>query len=443
MRLMRHMILTLAFSLSSLAFGQDVEDMDTDGDGIPDVEDNCPLEQNESQVDSDRDGLGDVCDNCRDTYNPGQENTGGYNTLGDACDGIGFFGEVHVYAPLDDPRPNAELLDEAAADMVAACANGVVRVTGRASGDGEAAKKKGRDTYLGEQRQNYGVEAIYAAGGVPKPAEDPILHGPSGALGRGVFLECIGMPTPIFTTVPDPEDPNCKQHFRNDQYQYTTCDHDTQTMCKERVEYQDDNRITYERCAPADSWPDSREEYATLDGWKVIDVYIPPKERFFHAVVRPGAGVRRGEWAWSLDGGVALDWEQITLELTIGFGQRESLWDTPFAEGWYYRPAGHAAFSIGKVFELGPRFEFEEYVGVLSTGDDESEYHSFRPGAHIGFRVPNSKVAIYIQPFYEAGIDETILFRNGFGGAFVLAVDLKAVRLQFRIDGMVGPRPAR
>lgn len=37
---------------------------DTDGDGVPDVEDNCPVDANPDQEDADEDGLGDVCDDC-------------------------------------------------------------------------------------------------------------------------------------------------------------------------------------------------------------------------------------------------------------------------------------------------------------------------------------------------------------------------------------------
>ena len=35
---------------------------DTDGDGIPDDEDNCPVDANPNQEDTDGDGIGDVCD---------------------------------------------------------------------------------------------------------------------------------------------------------------------------------------------------------------------------------------------------------------------------------------------------------------------------------------------------------------------------------------------
>lgn len=37
---------------------------DTDGDGVPDLRDNCPNGFNPDQLDRDGDGIGDVCDNC-------------------------------------------------------------------------------------------------------------------------------------------------------------------------------------------------------------------------------------------------------------------------------------------------------------------------------------------------------------------------------------------
>jgi subtilisin-like proprotein convertase family protein len=71
---------------------------DTDGDGIPDVEDNCVNDSNFDQADADGDGIGDVCDddidndgilnvadNCPFVANPGQEDADG-NGTGDACE---------------------------------------------------------------------------------------------------------------------------------------------------------------------------------------------------------------------------------------------------------------------------------------------------------------------------------------------------------------------
>lgn len=64
---------------------------DDDGDGVPNLEDNCPLVANPGQEDSDLDEVGNVCDNCPSTPNDGQVNTDknlpGGDTLGDACDG--------------------------------------------------------------------------------------------------------------------------------------------------------------------------------------------------------------------------------------------------------------------------------------------------------------------------------------------------------------------
>jgi len=36
--------------------------VDTDGDGIPDLQDNCPTVSNPSQLDTDKDGVGDACE---------------------------------------------------------------------------------------------------------------------------------------------------------------------------------------------------------------------------------------------------------------------------------------------------------------------------------------------------------------------------------------------
>jgi hypothetical protein len=45
----------------------DICDPDDDNDGLPDSEDNCPLTPNVGQADADEDGAGDACDDCPDT----------------------------------------------------------------------------------------------------------------------------------------------------------------------------------------------------------------------------------------------------------------------------------------------------------------------------------------------------------------------------------------
>jgi hypothetical protein len=57
---------------------------DTDGDGTADIDDNCPLAND--QNDEDDDGVGDVCDNCPLVANPKQESGGDQDLVGDACD---------------------------------------------------------------------------------------------------------------------------------------------------------------------------------------------------------------------------------------------------------------------------------------------------------------------------------------------------------------------
>jgi len=52
---------------------------DSDKDGVPDDEDNCPLTPNPGQEDSDQDGIGDACDQCPyepETYNQFQDEDG-------------------------------------------------------------------------------------------------------------------------------------------------------------------------------------------------------------------------------------------------------------------------------------------------------------------------------------------------------------------------------
>ena len=58
---------------------------DIDGDGIPNLEDNCACTPNPDQKDSDADGVGDACDNCIYHYNPEQYDRDG-DGVGDRCD---------------------------------------------------------------------------------------------------------------------------------------------------------------------------------------------------------------------------------------------------------------------------------------------------------------------------------------------------------------------
>ena len=58
---------------------------DSDGDGIADPFDNCPMVPNPAQTDGDADGIGDLCDNCPGVSNPGQGDGDG-DGIGDLCD---------------------------------------------------------------------------------------------------------------------------------------------------------------------------------------------------------------------------------------------------------------------------------------------------------------------------------------------------------------------
>jgi len=88
------------------------EDMDSDGDGVDDVDDNCPMTYNNRQTDTDVDGVGDACDNCRFIPNPNQADSND-DSVGDACildsdaDGI---------PDTDDNCPHVENPDQANED---------------------------------------------------------------------------------------------------------------------------------------------------------------------------------------------------------------------------------------------------------------------------------------------------------------------------------------
>lgn len=58
---------------------------DTDGDMVPDIQDNCSTLSNPDQMDNDGDKLGNACDNCPDIANYDQTDSDN-NMVGDACE---------------------------------------------------------------------------------------------------------------------------------------------------------------------------------------------------------------------------------------------------------------------------------------------------------------------------------------------------------------------
>jgi hypothetical protein len=60
-------------------------DLDADGDGVPNAEDNCPATLNPTQDDGDGDGVGDACDLCPTVPDPEQADADD-DGVGDACE---------------------------------------------------------------------------------------------------------------------------------------------------------------------------------------------------------------------------------------------------------------------------------------------------------------------------------------------------------------------
>ncbi len=72
--------------------------LDSDKDGIPDEEDNCPWIANEDQTDGDSDGIGDACDICPQKSDPDQTDSDS-DCIGDACD---LCPDIFSNLPMDD-----------------------------------------------------------------------------------------------------------------------------------------------------------------------------------------------------------------------------------------------------------------------------------------------------------------------------------------------------
>jgi hypothetical protein len=98
---------------------------DTDGDGVPDLSDNCPYDPNPDQSDADQDGVGDVCDNCPNDVNPDQTDID-MDGVGNVCDNC----------PVD-PNPNQEDVDQdGVGDVCDNCPNDYNPGQEDADGDG-------------------------------------------------------------------------------------------------------------------------------------------------------------------------------------------------------------------------------------------------------------------------------------------------------------------
>ena len=85
--------------ITNLRAGDPPREADRDGDGVPDVVDNCPDVPNRDQTNSDGDAFGDACDNCPYLENNDQADRDG-DGVGDRCatdiDGDGYTDEADL-----------------------------------------------------------------------------------------------------------------------------------------------------------------------------------------------------------------------------------------------------------------------------------------------------------------------------------------------------------
>ena len=83
-------------NLEEAARGSAIDDADTDGDGVADAIDDCPLVADPAQADGDGDGVGQACDVCPLIADPAQADSDVDGT-GDPCDlddGLLWFGAL-------------------------------------------------------------------------------------------------------------------------------------------------------------------------------------------------------------------------------------------------------------------------------------------------------------------------------------------------------------
>ncbi|MFN7020825.1 MAG: immunoglobulin domain-containing protein [Phycisphaerales bacterium] len=78
---------------STLEFGCQDPNADTDADGVPDARDNCPYVANANQRDTDNDGIGDVCDACVRGANTDDFDADG---VPDPCDNCPALGNPYI-----------------------------------------------------------------------------------------------------------------------------------------------------------------------------------------------------------------------------------------------------------------------------------------------------------------------------------------------------------